>query len=179
MTYKYIILALLLVSSVSAAGVLQDLSFEIVVDNNPVNSSSIEGVIVQPQIEAFVMRKGDRIENEEDYLWKINDKELVKDLVERKEKDSDNFNDILSIAVKMDMANREDAVREVMNMDREFVNSFSKVNDTALNSQVNDYLTVVEAPVKFQIRENYILNFFGKKVDIDGLIDSIWDSFGE
>ncbi len=179
MIYKYIIMVLLLISSVSAAGVLQDLSFEIVVDNSPVNSSSIQGVIVQPQIEAFVMRKGDIIESDEDYLWKINDRELVKNLVERKEEDNENFNNIVSIAVKMDMENREDAVREVMNMDRGFVNSFSKVNDTALNSQVNDYLTVVEAPVEFKIRENYILSFFGKKVDIDGLIDSIWDSFGE
>lgn len=110
-------------------------------------------------------------------MVKIN---VVTKLVERKNNDKDNFENIVKTSKMInETEDKEILAEELLNMDRSFVNRFSQYleNRSKIKQQVNDYVKSVKLKKKarLQIRENMVEQLFNKKVTIDDFINQIWN----
>ena len=108
------------------------------------------------------------------------DQQFAIDLVLRSNEDSNNFQKIRNVATRLikEDSKKEVFVKEVLDMDKTFVNNIMTSREPLLRKQVNDYINILETKksVKTQVKDSQIEKLFSKKLDIDDLINEIWNS---
>ena len=147
-------------------GVGKNLEFTITVNHSvEVNQSNISEN--QPILKRqFSMKQETRIEDN-----------LVKQLVVRKVTDNNNFNKLVRVVKYVkDDTKKQIMAKELVEMNKHFVNNLDETRDSELKTQIEDYVDTVQdkKPVKLIVQKNQIQKLFNKELDIDSLIEELW-----
>ena len=105
------------------------------------------------------------------------DKALTVQLMVRKESDEDNFNKIARVTNVLKQDNKKEILaKEIIQMDREFINRISDLEEDELTIQLDEYIDIVEnnKPVRVNLEENNIIDLFSKDIDLDSFINQLW-----
>lgn len=122
---------------------------------------------------------------------KISDEVEIKEntinvLIQRKSQDYANFEKITELTTTIVEDNNKEAfVDEIITMDKYFieelsdkVEKISEIEQIKVKKQVENYLDIVKKKetIKVEVKDKQIEDLFNKKLDIDSLIEKIWNN---
>ncbi len=113
---------------------------------------------------------------------KISD-DTVQKLIKRQSEDSASFQEITNTTNELvdDSVEKQLFVDEVVSMNKNFVSKFSeavKEQRPTIKKQVKEYIKTVkeQTPAKVELKSEQIQNLFSGKLDIDSLMEQLWNS---